>query len=572
MEGPAIRIITMSLFAELRRRNVLKVALLYAVSSLLIVWAVDLAVSSEIAPLWSNEFVLLLLAIGFPVALIFAWGYEITPQGVKKGLEHDQTQSIVYKAGHKLNAAVAVLGVLGVAALIGERLLPEFEFVRPEPVEEIPLRPVYDSPLAAGVPKEITSHTLSNGLRIIVWPDHDIPNIAMYNFVRAGGRNEYPGISGLSHFFEHMMFNGTDKLEPGEFDRIMEAAGGSNNAYTSNDLTVYQNWFPRSALKTIFEIEAERLEYLEFDADMIDSERNVVYSERRRGIDDDNFGRLYEQMRAAAFVAHPYRLPVIGWASDVERWTKADLESYFRTYYAPNNCTMVFSGAVSPEEVFLLAEQHFAPIARQKPPPPVRTVEPEQQGERRIVIEAEAQTPLLHFAFHAGKAGDPETRHMNLLLQVLVGDSSSRLHRLLVEEEQLALSVGGWQDEGFDPGLVYLYLTLPPGSDVAAVEARVLDELARAAAEGVTGAELSKAQNIQLANYWRQLATINGKASALGNYEVFTGSFENLFAEPDEISAVTREQLKAVAAKVFRRDNMTLGILRSPPGAAGDAS
>ena len=570
MEGPAIRIITMSLFSELRRRNVLKVALLYAVTSLLVAWAVDHAVSGGIAPPWATEFVLLLLAIGFPVALIFAWVYEITPQGVKKGLEHDQTQSIVYKTGHKLNAAVAVLGVLGVAALIGERLLPEFEFVRPEPVEEVPLRPVYDTPLAAGVPKEISSYTLSNGLRIIVWPDHDIPNVALYNFVRAGSRNEYPGISGLSHFFEHMMFNGTDKLEPGEFDRIMEAAGGSNNAYTSNDLTVYQDWFPRSALKTIFEIEAQRLEYLEFDADMIDSERNVVYSERRRGIDNDNFGRLYEQMRAAAFVAHPYRLPVIGWASDVERWTQDDLESYFKTYYAPNNCTMVFSGAVSPEEIFLLAEQYFAPIARQNPAPPVRTVEPEQQGERRIVVEADAQTPLLHLAFHTGAAADPETRHMNLLLQVLVGDSSSRLHRLLVEEEQIALSVGGWQDEGFDPGLVYLHLTLPPGSDVAAVEARVLDELARAANDGVTGAELGKAQNILLANYWRQMATINGKASALGNYEVFTGSFENLFAEPDEISTATREQLQAVAAKVFSRRNMTLGVLRAPAEAAGD--
>jgi zinc protease len=233
---------------------------------------------------------------------------------------------------------------------------------------------------------------------------------------------------------------------------------------------------------------------------------------------------------------------------------------------------MVFVGAVSPEEIFLLAEQYFAPIARQKPPPPVRTVEPEQQGERRIVIEAEAQTPLLHLAFHAGAAADPETRHMNLLLQVLVGDSSSRLHRLLVEEEQIALSVGGWQDEGFDPGLVYLYLTLPPGSDMAAVEARVLDELARAATEGVTSAELSKAQNILLANFWRQLATIDGKAAALGNYEVFSGSFENLFTEPDEISAVTREQLQAVAAKVFRRNNMTLGILRSPAGAPGDSS
>jgi len=554
----------MSLFSELRRRNVLKVALLYAVASLLIVWIVDHAVSGGVAPIWAKEFVLLLLAIGFLVALIFAWVYEITPEGLKKGVDVDQTQSIVYKTGQKLNAAVAVLAVLGLAAIVGERLLPEFELVRLEPVEEIPLRPVYDSSESVGVPREITAYTMANGLRIVVWPDHDIPNIVMYNFVRAGGRNEYPGITGLSHFFEHMMFNGTSQLDPGEFDRIMEAAGGANNAYTSNDLTVYQDWFPRSALKTIFELEADRLQNLAIDPDVVESERNVVYSERRLRIDNDNNGRLYEQMLANAFVAHPYQFPVIGWPSDIENWTQEDLESYFKTYYAPNNCTMIFTGAVSPEEIFLLAEQYFAPIPRQSPPPPVRTVEPEQAGERRLLIETDTETPLLHVAFHAGSAADPETRHMELLLNILVGGDSSRLHRLLVEEEQLALGVGGMQMEGFDPGLVYFYLTLPPGADIAAVEARLLEELERVAVEGVTGAELEKARKIILADYWRNLSTINGKAAALGNYEVFTGSYENLFSLPEDVSAVTVVDLKAVASSVFRRANMTIGVLQAP--------
>ncbi len=564
MEGPATKKSTMSLFSELRRRNVLKVALLYAATSLLIVWAVESAVDRGLLPVWANEFALLLLAIGFPVALIFAWVYEITPQGLKKGVDVDQTQSIVYKTGQKLNAAVAVLAVLGVAALIGERLLPEFEFVLPEAVTEIPLRPVYQSPLGEGVPKEITSYTLANGLRIIVWPDYDIPNVVLYNFVRAGSRNEYPGITGLSHFFEHMMFNGTANMKPGEFDRIMEAAGGANNAYTSNDVTVYIDWFPRAALKTILELEADRLQHLDIDPDMVESERGVVTSERRRSVEDNDFSRLYEQVRATAFVAHPYQFPIIGWPSDIERWTRADLEAYYRTYYAPNNCTMVFSGAVSPEEIFLLAEQYFAPIPRQNPPPPVRTVEPLQTGERRLVIESDTETPLLHLAFHAGRAGEPQTDHMNLLLSILVGDDSSRLHRLLVEEEQLAIAVGGMVDEGFDPGLVYLYLTLAPGSDPEAVEARVLEELGRVAAEGVSNRELSKAKNIVLADYWRDLATINGKASALGNYEVFTGSYENLFSHPDRVNEATREQLRAVAAAVFRRNNMTVGTLRSP--------
>ncbi len=564
MEGPATKKSTMSLFSELRRRNVLKVALLYAATGLLIVWAVESAVDRGSLPVWANEFALLLLAIGLPVALIFAWVYEITPQGLKKGVDVDQTQSIVYKTGQKLNAAVAVLAVLGVAALIGERLLPEFEFVLPEAVTEIPLRPVYQSPLGEGVPKEITSYTLANGLRIIVWPDYDIPNVVLYNFVRAGSRNEYPGITGLSHFFEHMMFNGTANMKPGEFDRIMEAAGGANNAYTSNDVTVYIDWFPRAALKTILELEADRLQHLDIDPDMVESERGVVTSERRRSVEDNDFSRLYEQVRATAFVAHPYQFPIIGWPSDIERWTRADLEAYYRTYYAPNNCTMVFSGAVSPEEIFLLAEQYFAPIPRQNPPPPVRTVEPLQTGERRLVIESDTETPLLHLAFHAGRAGEPQTDHMNLLLSILVGDDSSRLHRLLVEEEQLAIAVGGMVDEGFDPGLVYLYLTLAPGSDPEAVEARVLDELGRVAAEGVSNRELSKAKNIVLADYWRDLATINGKASALGNYEVFTGSYENLFSHPDRVNEATREQLRAVAAAVFRRNNMTVGTLRSP--------
>ena len=561
----------MSLFSELRRRNVLKVALLYAVTSLLLLWLVDLAISGGVLSVWTSDYMLLLLAIGLPVALIFAWVYEITPKGLKKGVDVDQTQSIVYKTGQKLNAAVAVLAVLGVAALIGERLLPEFELILPEAVEEIPLRPVYDSSESVGVPKEITAYTMPNGLRIIVWPDHDIPNIVMYNFVRAGGRNEYPGITGLSHFFEHMMFNGTSKLEPGEFDRIMEAAGGANNAYTSNDLTVYQNWFPRSALSTIIELEADRLQNLDIDSDVVDSERGVVYSERRLRVDNDNGGRLYEQMMATAFVAHPYQFPVIGWPSDIESWTQKDLESYFKTYYAPNNCTLVFAGAVSPEEVFQLADKYLRPIPSQSPAPPVRTVEPEQSGERRLVIETEARAPLLHLAFHAGRAADPETQHMNLLLNILTTGTSSRLHRLLVEEEQIALDVSALQMEGFDPGLVYFFLTLPPGADVDAAEARVLEELSRIAVEGVTRAELTKAKNILLADFWRSLATINGKASALGNFAVFTGSYENLFSLPEEISATTAEQLQAVASSVFRRGNMTVGVLRAPADTAGAA-
>lgn len=544
----------MALFAELRRRNVLKVALLYVIASWLILWFVVNTGEVLGLPSWTDLFVTLALLIGFPVALLFAWTYEITPAGLRKAVSVDQTQSIVYKTGQKLNAAVAVLLVLGVLAVLGEGLLPKFEFL-------VPGVPEGDAPAQQSTPPEIRSLVLDNGLKVIVWPDHDIPNVVMYNYVRAGGRNEYPGITGLSHFFEHMMFLGTESMEPGEFDSTMEAAGGSNNAYTSSDLTVYQDWFPRSALDVIFEIEADRLENLQIYAEAVAAERKVVFSERRSRVDDDNFFKLYEQMNATAYVAHPYQFPVIGWPSDIESWTEDDLRDYYRTYYAPNNRTMIFTGDVTAEEIFRLSEKHFAPIPAQEPPPPIRTVEPEQQGARRISINAAAQTPLLHMAFHAGNATDPNTDPLSLLLNILVAGESSRLHRILVEDEEIVLNVNGFQDEGFDPGLAYFYLTLPPGGDAALVERRMLEELQRVIDEGVTEAELAKAKNIVMADFWRSLSTINGKASALGRFEVFAGDYELLFSQPEKMAAISVDDLQA-AASIFRADNMTVGVLQ----------
>src|SRR5215467_2673587 len=155
----------------------------------------------------------------------------------------------------------------------------------------------------------VRAMTLANGMKVIVWPVQNIPSVALYNWVRAGSRNEAPGITGLAHFFEHMMFNGTTRREPGEFDRLMEARGGANNAFTSDDVTVYQDWFPRNALELVFDLEADRISNLALAPAVIESERGVVWSERRLRVDDNNQGMLSEQVQATAFVSHPYRFP-----------------------------------------------------------------------------------------------------------------------------------------------------------------------------------------------------------------------------------------------------------------------
>jgi zinc protease len=382
--------------------------------------------------------------------------------------------------------------------------------------------------------EQIVARTLPNGLKIVVWPDHDIPNVAMYTWYRAGSRNERPGITGLSHYFEHMMFNGTKTRPPGDFDRVMEAHGGRNNAYTSSDVTVYQNWFPASAIELTFDLESDRMRNLDFDPQVVESERGVVYSERRTRIDNDNFGTLVEQVQATAFIAHPYQIPTIGWPSDIEGWKVEDLKAYYEQYYAPNNAVMLIAGSVDPDEIFRLADKYLAGLEAQAAPPPVTTKEPPQLGERRLRIVREAQTPLIAMAWHASAASDRQSRVMEVLLSILGSGDSSRLHQRLVEKEQAAVQVGTSLDQGFDPGLAWIYAIVPPG-------------------------------------FWRGLETISGKAQALGDYEVFHGDYRKLFDAPAQYESITADDVRQAAATVLRAGNRTVGVLEPAPAAGAVA-
>jgi len=413
----------------------------------------------------------------------------------------------------------------------------------------------------------IRTRTLANGMQIIVWPDHSIPSVALFNWVHVGSRNEGTGTTGLAHFFEHMMFNGTSRRAQGEFDRLLEASGGSNNAFTSQDVTVYQDWFPRSSLELVFDLESDRLANLAFVPQVVENERQVVYSERRLRVDDSNPAFLDERVQATAFLAHPYRIPTIGWPSDIKGWTLHDLQNFYHTWYAPNNCTLVLVGDVEPEQVFALAEKYYGPIPRGAQTPPVRTVEPEQTGERRLTIDRPGQNPLVQVAWHAISADDARAPALDLLQTILTGGDASRLHRLLVEERKLAVDVGSGWSEGFDPNTYSVFATLAEGASTADYEQALYAELARLTASGVTAPELARARNQVAASFWRGVSTLDGKARLLGEYAVLHGDYRKLFAAPEAFERVTAEQVLGVARDVFKPQQRTVGVLLAQPAA-----
>jgi zinc protease len=407
----------------------------------------------------------------------------------------------------------------------------------------------------------VVTKTLKNGMRILVQPDHSIPNVAMYTFYKIGSRNEHPGTTGISHFFEHMMFNGAKKYPNHDLDKVMEANGASNNAYTTRDVTVYQDWFPRSATELIFDIESDRIRDLSFDPKIIESERGVVASERRTSVDGQNEGILDEQLWATAFIAHTYQWPIVGWMSDIEHWTIDDLKRHFAMGYSPSNATMVIVGDVTPEEIFAFCEKYLEPIPSHDPPPPVTTVEPEQIGERRLVVRKPAELPLLMIAYHVQKSNKPDFYALNLLQTILYHGESSRMYRRLVDTDQIALDVSPSLDSAFDPTVVVINAQPKQGIAPEKCETAIYEELERVKKDLVSDQELEKARNVRLAEFYRQMRTISGRANTIGTYDVFHGDYRKLFDAVKNYNAVTKDDLQRVARKYFGANNRTVATL-----------
>ncbi|HVE86636.1 MAG TPA: pitrilysin family protein [Myxococcales bacterium] len=403
--------------------------------------------------------------------------------------------------------------------------------------------------------------SLPNGLQIRIVESHDVPVVAVYTFFRVGSRNERPGITGISHLFEHMMFNGAKKYGPKEFDRVLESHGGRSNAYTSTDMTVYHEEATPEALEVVLDLEADRMGALAITPRTLDSERDVVMEERRVRVDNDIPGMMDEELGALAFKAHPYRWPVIGWMKDIQNITRADCEAYFRTYYAPNNALLYVVGDVDPDRTLQLIRKYYGPIRKGPPAPGVLDAEPEPKGERRAAIRHPAQAPALMIGYRAPRAGEKDAFTLDVLQYALAVGEGSVLTRELVYRQEIALGCGVDWSWRIDPGLLIVYLELKPGSAPEQVERALYGELEKVAREGVDGHVLQKAKNNLKAHLLRELATASSRANALGTYELLLGSWRESAGLAERYQAVSAEDVQAAARKYFAEERRTVVTL-----------
>jgi zinc protease len=414
----------------------------------------------------------------------------------------------------------------------------------------------------------VVEATLDNGLRVLLLEDRRSPVVTSQLWYRVGSRNEQPGLSGLSHYLEHMMFKGTPKYGPRVFSRLLEEQGASENAYTSQDTTVYFVTVAADKIDLVLDLEADRMRGLLLDPREVDAERKVIMEERRTRTEDDPVGALAEELNAAAFKAHPYRIPTIGFVTDIPQLTAADLRAWYDAYYRPNNAILVLVGDFAAPDMLARVRARFGGIPRGPDPPPVRVVEPEQRGERRVWVKKEAQLPVIFIGYRTPNHQAAESYALDVLSTVLSGGRASRLYQKLVYEQRIALDAGGdYTRLSLDPDLFTFYATVLPEKTVEEVERALLAEVERLRTDPVGAEELQRAKNqIEAAFIFRQ-DSMYARASTLGSYEL-VGGWRLRDAYLPGIRAVTVDDLLRVARQYFVRDSQTTAILVPVPPAA----
>jgi zinc protease len=413
---------------------------------------------------------------------------------------------------------------------------------------------------------DVETHTLPNGLKVVLKEEHKAPVISFQVWYNVGSRNEQVGRTGLSHMLEHMMFKGTKRRAVGDYARIVARNGGNENAFTSRDYTAYfMNWAPEH-LPLSVDLEADRMTGLVVDPQQFKLEREVVEEERRMRIDDNPVMTTVEQMYATAYMAHPYGNPVIGWMSDLDRLTADDLVAYYRRYYAPDNATVVVVGDFDAAEALAEIEKGFGPLPAAQAPPEVRAQEPPQAGERRIIVRKQAQLPFVLLGYHTPNWQSPDAYPLAVLARLLFEGKRSRIYQRLIYADQVAVDGGGEYDPlSVDPQLFYFYATVAPGHTTDEAEQAIYDEVARLQAEPPDDRELARARNQVEAGYVLAQDSVFYQAMHLGEAETVGAGVDYAERFPERIRQVTAEDVRRVAAKYLVPDNRTVAVLAPEP-------
>ncbi|MBI1817195.1 MAG: insulinase family protein [Deltaproteobacteria bacterium] len=423
---------------------------------------------------------------------------------------------------------------------------------------------------AATYAERVHEQVLPNGLKMLLLEDHKAPVAVFQIWYRVGSRNETLGRTGLSHLLEHMMFKGTEKVAPEDYSKIIQRNGGNTNAFTTQDYTTYFATMASDRLGVVNELEADRLAHLKLAEEQFTPERQVVMEERRLRTEDNPTSALFESISAAAYTAHPYGWPVIGWMEDVRQLTLDDLTHYFHTYYVPNNALVVAVGDFDATQLAAQIATEFGPIAASAPPPPaVRAIEPAQQGERRVVLQREAQLPFVGVAYHVPNLHDGDAPAIEVLAGVLAGGKSSRLYHELVYRQRLAREVGGNADYvSVDPGVFMLYGQPLPGKKVGELEKALLAEVTKLQITPPSDREVEKAKNQIEASFIFGQDSDFYQGLVLGQYEI-AGDWRLVDQYIPAMQAVTAADVQRVATKYLTAANRTVGVLDPLPPRPG---
>ncbi len=412
---------------------------------------------------------------------------------------------------------------------------------------------------------------LDNGLNVLIEEEHTAPLASVWCWYKVGSKDERPGLTGVSHWCEHMNFKGTANIPRDQVKGIIEKYGGSWNGYTWIDQTTYLETATSDALDRMLFIEAERMASCLYHPDDCESERTVIISELQGGENDPD-QLLDQELTATAFKAHPYRHPTIGWLPDLQSMTRDDLYAYYRRFYVPNNATLVIVGDVDTDAVLRRVEHYFGSIQPGGAIERLRTHEPAQTGERRLTIRQEGTTAYLKLGYHAPSATDPGFFPLLILDAVLTGakglnlwnsfrvpppQRSARLYRALVERG-VASCVSGALMPTEDPFLYTVSATATEGTPLASVEAALLEALTGVERQGITEAELVKAKAQLRARLVFDNDSVTNIAHQLGYYATIA-SADLVIAAPERIGAVTLEEVAAAAKRLFPPSNRTVG-------------